>query len=388
MLFGQPGCRSCRLWNEVLSGLRVIREQSGHSTSPNKSDRTIMVPPRSPAVGNEPPAVFLSYSRSDRQFALRLAEDLKNAGMRLWLDQRDIIPGDQWDRAVENALTDCLCVVVILSPSSVNSRNVLDEVSFALEKSKQIVPVLYRDCEVPFRLRRIQHQDFRGDYARALKGLFRTLRLGQAAQPTATAALHTTRWKRVLAPFIASVRSWLIMCGTLTLVFVIFLVSWWLPHRKVGNVTRETSVVTDGPKPIPPAPEGQPRTPRSVDLISGEWHSEVFTDPEERPPNPQQYYFNFKAAGARLFGSVRVVEPPDRPTGIVYGIDNGTIVGNKISFEYFGSWWQNDGGSNQRRLKESFFGVVSSSRIDFTYQRESSAPIEFSAKRLVNRSTP
>ena len=108
-------------------------------------------------MGNEPPAVFLSYSRSDRQFALRLAEDLKNAGMRLWLDQRDIIPGDQWDRAVENALTDCLCVVVILSPSSVNSRNVLDEVSFALEKSKQIVPILYRDCEVPFRLRRIQH---------------------------------------------------------------------------------------------------------------------------------------------------------------------------------------------------------------------------------------
>ena len=48
-----------------------------------------------------------------------------------------------------------------MSPESVSSENVIDEVAFALEKRKQIIPVFYRECEIPFRLRRIQYVDFR-----------------------------------------------------------------------------------------------------------------------------------------------------------------------------------------------------------------------------------
>lgn len=131
-------------------------------------------------MGHEPLEMFFSYSRDDREFAFRVAEDLKGAGASVWLDQRDIVPGERWDRAVEDALTECRCVVVTLSPSSVTSTNVLDEVSFAIEKHKQIVPILYRDCEIPFRLRRIQYQDFRTDYAHGLRALLKTLGLEQA----------------------------------------------------------------------------------------------------------------------------------------------------------------------------------------------------------------
>lgn len=75
---------------------------------------------------------FFSYSRQDSEFALRLADDLRSAGAGVWLDQRDISPGVRWDSAVEAALKSCPRLLVILSPSSVNSTNVLDEVSFAL----------------------------------------------------------------------------------------------------------------------------------------------------------------------------------------------------------------------------------------------------------------
>src|SRR4051812_37125590 len=69
----------------------------------------------------------------------------------------------------------CEAVVAILSPFSVGSANVLDELSFALEKGKRIVPVLYRDCEIPLRLHRIQYVDFRTDYHEGLQRLLATL---------------------------------------------------------------------------------------------------------------------------------------------------------------------------------------------------------------------
>jgi len=95
------------------------------------------------------------------------------------MDQLDIVPGQRWDRAVEDALANCPCMIVILSPASVNSTNVMDEVSFALEEKKTVIPVIHKDCAVPFRLRRLQHVDFRQDYGRGLKELLKTLAVEQ-----------------------------------------------------------------------------------------------------------------------------------------------------------------------------------------------------------------
>lgn len=85
--------------------------------------------------------LFFSYARADEAFALRLAESLRSAGGNLWIDQLDIRAGDQWDRAVERALMEAKTVLVILSPTAVDSKNVMDEVSLALEENKRIVPV-------------------------------------------------------------------------------------------------------------------------------------------------------------------------------------------------------------------------------------------------------
>ena len=123
----------------------------------------------------EPQATFVSYSRDDSDFALRLAEDLKSAGATVWLDQLDIKPGERWARSVQDALTASPRILVILSPSSVDSTNVDDEISFALEEHKTVIPVLYRECKIPFRLRPYQHVDFRTDYARGLRILLSNL---------------------------------------------------------------------------------------------------------------------------------------------------------------------------------------------------------------------
>src|SRR5262245_16537867 len=97
------------------------------------------------------PTIFFSYARADAVFALKLANDLRSAGVNLWIDQLDIPAGDRWDIAVGNALKASPRLLLVLSPAAVESQNVMDEVAFALESNKNIVPVLHRRCDIPFR---------------------------------------------------------------------------------------------------------------------------------------------------------------------------------------------------------------------------------------------
>ena len=61
---------------------------------------------------------FVTYSRKDSEFALRLARDLEAAGVDVWLDQLKLIPGQVWDRKIEAAVMNNPCMIVILSPAS------------------------------------------------------------------------------------------------------------------------------------------------------------------------------------------------------------------------------------------------------------------------------
>lgn len=127
--------------------------------------------------------IFFSYSRIDSNFALKLAKELREAGADIWIDQLDIPAGNHWDSAVEGALSGAACVLVILSPSSTGSTNVMDEVSFALESGKKIIPVLLDDCLAPFRLRRLQRIDFTSDYGAGFNQLVQALNLATTTVP-------------------------------------------------------------------------------------------------------------------------------------------------------------------------------------------------------------
>lgn len=125
----------------------------------------------------EAPEYFFSYCRTDSEFVLKLAKKLRESGADLWLDQLDILGGDKWDAAIERALKRCHGMIVVLSPDAVASENFLDEVSYGLEEGKKVIPILYRECHIPFRLRRVHHVDFTSDYEGAYTALLRTLEL-------------------------------------------------------------------------------------------------------------------------------------------------------------------------------------------------------------------
>src|SRR5262245_35580183 len=123
---------------------------------------------------------FFSYVHEDGEFALRLAKDLRAAGAAVWIDRLDIKVGQHRDRAVEEALAECPQLLLILSPTSVDSPKVMSEVSFALEQGKTILPVIHHNCKIPFRLRCLQNVDLTLNYD---EGLGRLLEALEVAAP-------------------------------------------------------------------------------------------------------------------------------------------------------------------------------------------------------------
>jgi hypothetical protein len=124
--------------------------------------------------------IFFSYSRADSEFVLNLATTLRSSGANIWLDQLDIKPGSRWDRSIEEALNTSQTVLVVLSKSAVESTNVMDEVSYALEEQKKVVPVLMESCTIPFRLRRLQLADFSKDEVKGIQTLIEALNLDRS----------------------------------------------------------------------------------------------------------------------------------------------------------------------------------------------------------------
>lgn len=145
---------------------------------------------------------FFSYAREDSEIVLRLARELRKAGAKVWLDQLDIRGGSRWDEAVQAALESCQGLVAVLSPSSVASQNFLDEVSYALEEQKQVIPLLYRECAIPFRLRRVQYVNFTADYEKGFADLLRALGLEMPEEIVAPPVIEARAPDGVMRPAI------------------------------------------------------------------------------------------------------------------------------------------------------------------------------------------
>lgn len=103
---------------------------------------------------------FISYSRVNKEFASKLAKGLRTAGYHIWFDLMDIPTGSRWDDEVENALRECSIFLIILTPAAIASENVKDEIGYAIDHGKRLLPILLENCDVPLRLRRFQYVDF------------------------------------------------------------------------------------------------------------------------------------------------------------------------------------------------------------------------------------
>jgi hypothetical protein len=132
------------------------------------------------------PQVFIAYGKEDEGLALRLYEDLNQAGFTPWMDVRKLLPGQNWPRAIEAAIESSDFFVACFSRNSVRKKGGFQsEIRYALDCARQvpldeiyIVPIRLDDCTVP---RTIQHElqyiDLFPDWDRGVERLLTMLKV-------------------------------------------------------------------------------------------------------------------------------------------------------------------------------------------------------------------
>src|ERR1700741_1512781 len=111
---------------------------------------------------------FLSYNSQDRDVVLRIANQLRAQGLRLWLDLDQLSPGASWANEVRHAIANCHAALIMVGASGsgrfqeIELRSIMQEF---LEKRRPIIPVFLpgtpSDVQLPLFLRSFTYVDLR-----------------------------------------------------------------------------------------------------------------------------------------------------------------------------------------------------------------------------------
>jgi adenylate cyclase len=138
----------------------------------------------------QPAEVFVSYARDDAPRVLEVTEQLRAAGVSVWIDQSGIDAAAQWSEQIVDALESAKVLLLMVTEAAVHSHNVAKEVVLVSERKGHILPVHLEPTVIPsslkYQLAGIQHVEYhRGhDSAASLKAILRALeRIGVTIAP-------------------------------------------------------------------------------------------------------------------------------------------------------------------------------------------------------------
>lgn len=116
--------------------------------------------------------VFLCHASQDKSSVRELSQRLYSEGwIDTWLDEKKILPGQDWREVIEEAVESSDIVIICLSSNSVNKEgHVQKELRYAreialekLEGSIFLIPLRIDECEVPRGVRFYQWADYFGE---------------------------------------------------------------------------------------------------------------------------------------------------------------------------------------------------------------------------------
>ena len=131
------------------------------------------------------PRVFIAYVTEDRHAAGRLYDDLESAGFSPWMDCRNLLPGQNWPRAIEGAIETSDFFLPCFSSNSVSKRGGFQvEIRYALDCARRlpldetfVVPVRLDHCRVPRSIQReSQYVDLYPHWNDGMRRLVATMR--------------------------------------------------------------------------------------------------------------------------------------------------------------------------------------------------------------------
>jgi len=112
--------------------------------------------------------VFLCHALEDKKVVRDLYSRLIQNGVKPWLDEQDIIAGQDWEYEIEKSVSESDAVIVCLSKRSITKTGyVQKEIKYALDiADKQpegaifIIPFFIEKCALPRRLQKWQAIEF------------------------------------------------------------------------------------------------------------------------------------------------------------------------------------------------------------------------------------
>jgi hypothetical protein len=116
--------------------------------------------------------VFLCHASQDKAIVRELYQRLKAEGwIDIWLDEKKLLPGQDWRLNIEEAVETSDIVVICLSSNSVSKEGFIQkELRYAREISLEkiegsifLIPLRINECDVPRGLRFYQWADYFGD---------------------------------------------------------------------------------------------------------------------------------------------------------------------------------------------------------------------------------
>lgn len=94
---------------------------------------------------SEVASVFVSYSSSEKNIAVRVCEYLEQYGIRCWIAPRNVVAGSNYATQIVKAIRNCSVLVLLASDGTNASRHVSNEVSIAFDNKKVIIPFKIED---------------------------------------------------------------------------------------------------------------------------------------------------------------------------------------------------------------------------------------------------
>jgi hypothetical protein len=111
------------------------------------------------------PSVFISYSTKDSDFANEFAQQLHADGCQVWIDRKELDPGEYFEEEIRSGIDNCSYFILLLSENSATSPWVRLEVEYVLSRCSADAGTVILPCRidrhpVPEEVQHVQYVDF------------------------------------------------------------------------------------------------------------------------------------------------------------------------------------------------------------------------------------
>ena len=100
------------------------------------------------AYKGKEPYIFVSYAHKDAVLVYPDLLSLAQQGYRIWYDE-GIDPGNEWTEDIARAINQSSFFLVYITPDSVKSKNVRNEIEFALNANKEFIAIHLAETHLP-----------------------------------------------------------------------------------------------------------------------------------------------------------------------------------------------------------------------------------------------